>query len=122
MKTNKYDSYEGQTFKYRYKYQWERRNRDYLKTLEFKVRKKDYIQPMVYRLRFYIEDKIIWDDFYVLYRNPLEFPFIKCVESWKFTYKGVDYYVTNCDCCDLIRAIEDGADNIKLYAVLKDES
>ncbi len=121
MKTNKYCSYDGRTFQYRYKYQWERRNKDYLKTIDYKIHKKDYIQPRVFRVRFYDDEGIICDDFYTSLRTPISFPIIHELDYWKFTYRGKEHHITHDHPFELIKAIEHGYDNVILEAVFKEE-
>ena len=62
--TNKYESYKNINFSYNYPYSWEKRNQNYLKLVDSRRTLKEYIEPLVYRLRFYnIDGELINDRF-----------------------------------------------------------
>ena len=52
------NNYEGEIFSYSYPYTWDKRNRIYLKLYEDRPIIRDFILPVVYRLRFYDTDII----------------------------------------------------------------
>ena len=121
--SNKYSSYENKIFPYSYPYSWDRRNKVYLRLFEDRPIYKDYMLPLVFRLRFYSEDyEIISDDFYTPSHNTIRFPIPEDIPGkrfvgWKFFYRGDSFVVTLNDYKILNDIIVAGADDIKLFAV-----
>lgn len=119
---NKYDTYKNKTFKYSYPFTWAGRNKDYLKLVDSRPILKQYIDPLVFRLRFYdIDLNIISDDFYVLNKNQIKFPAYEEIpqkefKGWEFYYEGEIEYITFDNYSKLNEAILNGYDDIKLKA------
>ena len=122
MTSNKYESYNNDTFSYDYPFEWEKRNKDYLKTVETRPNLKQYIDPLVYRLRFYdINDSIISDSFYTPNNDVILFPEAaevtgKVFVGWEFEYNGSVVVITKDDYSSLTDAINNNYDDIKLKA------
>lgn len=111
------DNYENKTFKYNYPYSWEQRNRIYLKKYEDRPIIRDYIVPLVYRIRFYDGDSILSDNFYVGLNSNISFPIEEedTLIEWYFKYDNELAYVTSDNYKLLKTAIADGYDNITLF-------
>ena len=119
--TNKYDSYNNEQFKYSYPYTWEKRNKVYLKKYEDRPIIRDYIEPLVFRVRFYgFENEILSDDFYYSTKNKIIFPVIEIDNDnqiyWSFIYNDELVYVTSDNYEQLEVAVNNGYDDIKLNA------
>lgn len=127
--TNKYDSYESELFTYEYPYTWERRNRNYLRKVYDRRKEKQYILPIVFRLRFYSSSGVlISDDTYspnthnrIKFPDPELIPGITFV-GWKFSFKGKEFCITPENFVELKEAIMFGADDIKLTAYYEEAS
>lgn len=108
------DNYENKTFQYNYPYTWEKRNRPYLKLREDRTPNKDFIVPLVFRLRFYYKGVLMEDQFFTSVKNKLPFPVMALAGVWKFEYNNEEVSVTSDDYSLLIDAINDGYEDIKL--------
>ena len=110
------DNYENQVFHHNYPYTWEKHNKVYLKKYENRPQIKEYIVPLVFRIRFYdLSNTLVSDKFYTS-KNNIEFPNVDRVEYWSFVYDNTVVYVTADDYTALEDAIKDGYDDIKLNA------
>lgn len=108
------DNYEARTFTYSYTYTWEKRNRPYLKKREDRPNTKDYIIPLVFRLRFYYNEILMEDQFFTSVKNKIPFPVMAVEGEWIFNYNNEQVAVTPDDYSLLVDAINDGYDDIKL--------
>lgn len=112
------DNYENQVFKHSYPYTWEKHNKVYLKKYENRPQIKEYIVPLVFRIRFYdLSDTIISDKFYTSKSN-IEFPNVQGIEYWCFTYDDELVYVNADNRTALETAIDNGYEDIRLNASL----
>lgn len=111
------NNYENKTFSYSYPYTWEKRNKTYLKKFEDRAPVRDFIMPMVFRIRFYdLHEVIVEDRFYTTLKNGIIFPNIDGIEYWSFVYDNTVVYVTADNYTVLEEAINNGYDDIKLNA------
>lgn len=108
------DNYENKAFQYNYPYTWEKRNKQYLKKREDRPAVRDYIIPLVFRLRFYYKGIIMEDQFFTSVKNRIPFPVMAVEGVWVFEYKDEEVTVTADDYSLLIDAVNDGYEDIKL--------
>lgn len=124
--TNKYDSYESELFSYEYPFEWEKRNRDYLKKTYNRKRIREYIEPIVFRLRFYsLNNELISDKTYSPHKHRLQFPVAeeipgKVFVGWQFSVDDNKFIITQEDYTSLKTAVVGGEDDIKLTAVYEE--
>lgn len=120
------NNYENKTFSYSYPYTWDRRNKIYLKKYEDRQKIKDYIMPLVFRLRFYsFENEILSDNFYTSIKNKISFPIIETENDnqtyWSFMYNNELVYITSENYEQLEIAINEGYNDIKLTATYENQ-
>ena len=126
------NNYENEIFQYSYPFTWDKRNINYLKKVYDKKKIKEFIVPIVFRLRFYdINNSIVSDNTYSPSNNSIEFPILDNIligdreytfYGWEFLYNGELVTITSEDYTALKLAVMDGYDDIKLtakYEVLK---
>lgn len=123
--TNKYDSYESEIFTYEYPIKWSKRNKNYLKKVYDRKRNKEYIIPIVFRMRFYLEDELISDKIYSPNSSTIRFPIPDEIEGqifigWKFLIGEKEFCVTSEEYTDLKNAVMSGEDDIVLTAYYED--
>lgn len=124
--TNKYDSYESELFCYEYPFKWDRRNKNYLKKRYDRKLVKEYIEPIVFRLRFYSADNdLLSDEVYSPNKNRIKFPVPEQIEDktfsgWEFSYGDKTVIISQEDYTELKTAVMNGYDDIVLAAVYQD--
>ena len=114
--TNKYDSYESELFSYEYPFEWEKRNRDYLKKTYDKKRIREF---------YSLDNELISDKTYSPHRHRLQFPVVedtpgKVFVGWQFSVDENTFIITAEDYTDLKSAVVNGEDDIKLTAVYEE--
>lgn len=118
-------SYENELYSYEYPISWDRRNKNYLKKVHNRSVVVEMIVPIVFRLRFYIDDKLISDETYSPTNNTIRFPMPYIVQDkvfsgWQFEYNSEYKIITSENYDDLKVAILDGCEDIKLTALYED--
>ena len=125
MSSNKYDSYLNRTFTYSYPYEWERHNREYLKKFEDRPRYRDYIDPSVFRIRFYQDTgELLLDNFYSSALS-VYFPRIEDTETkqfigWSLLYNNENVIINSGDYNTLTEAVNNDYTDLKLTATYKE--